>query len=168
MRVENIDLELTVDWVLRDLSAAALRGVARTAEAEQIQCRPPITMRTLRSANGLARYQHRLERITAELTAIVEVLEPTGRPDWEQEARAYAEIGSACMDLAYQVEHLLLSTGEQAGRWAVRLVHTAHRLDAYLRPGAVAAAAQRSYHALFDTVLLEGRGRLLSGSVADG
>lgn len=163
MRVVDIDEEFAVDWLVRDLPSAALRGVARSAEADRIQRQAPVTASTLKARNGLVRYRRRLERATGELDAIVAVLELSGRaarPEWEQEARVYAEIGSACMDLAYHLEHRLLSAGEQAGRWAVRLVQTAHRLDAFLHPGAVALEVQNSYCTLFDTAVLDGRGRL--------
>ncbi len=164
MLVVDIDEEFAVDWLVRDLPGAALRGVARSAEADRIQRQAPVTASTLHARNGLVRYRRRLERAAGELAAVVAVLELSGRagrPEWEQEAQAYAEIGSACMDLAYQLEHRLLSRGEQAGRCAVRLVQTAHRLDAFLRPGAVAAAVQQTYCTLFDTAVFEGRGRLL-------
>ncbi|WP_306364158.1 hypothetical protein [Nocardia sp. CC227C] len=171
MLVAEIDAVLAVDWLLRDLPAAALRGVARTAEAERIHRQGPITARRLAGRDGFVRYERRLRRAVDELAAIVAVVEPVGpagRPAWEQEARAYAEIGSACMDLAYQIERRLLYTGARAGGWAVRLVHTAHQLDAYLRPGSVARLARDSYQALFDEAVLAGRGSLLPGTGVPG
>lgn len=162
MRIVDIDVERAVDWLVRELPGAALYGVARAATAAAIHRQAPVTVRVLDNPNGLVRYRRRLERAAGELAATVHALEPADRlSDWEQDARAYAEIGSACMDLAYRMEHQLLSVGEPAGRWAVRVVHSAHELDAFLRPGSVARRVQDSYHTLFDNAVLEGWGRLL-------
>ncbi|MFI6865979.1 hypothetical protein [Nocardia sp. NPDC050406] len=169
MLIAEIDVVRAVDWLLRDLPAAALRGIARRAEATRLQRQRPVTARALTGRDGLARYRRPLQRTAVELTEILTVLEPpTPQHDWEREARTYAEIGSACLDLAYHIEHRLLSAGDDTGSWAVRLVHSAHHLDTFLRPGTVADQVQRSYCALFDAAVLDGRGRLRPGILETG
>ncbi|WP_280340373.1 hypothetical protein [Nocardia neocaledoniensis] len=163
----DVDADLVVDWVVRLLPAAALRGVARSETADRIAGQPMVSERMLLRRNGLIRYRHRLRRAAIELESVVDVLEPPGRKvaAWEHDAHVYAEVGAACMDLAYRVEYFLADTGEEAGRWAVRVVHAAHRLDRYIRPGELTRLARGSYYSLIDTAVLDGRGRLESTMV---
>ncbi|MFJ4654219.1 hypothetical protein ACIP5Y_23375 [Nocardia sp. NPDC088792] len=165
MRVVDLDMERPADWVVRMLPAAALRGAGMAGEAARLVRRPPVTGCALAGRGGLERHRKVLANTIEAVAANARMCGPgmeAWRPSWQIEAQVYAEIGSACMDLAFQVEHMLLAGGRDDGQLAIRLVHMAFALGGFRGAGSVAAEVRRSYHELFDALVLEGRGRLMS------
>ncbi|ATL72481.1 hypothetical protein CRH09_39595 (plasmid) [Nocardia terpenica] len=154
MQIVDIAAEHVVDWVVRELPVAALRGVTREDLASPIICQPPITARTVNSRTGLRRYQPPLRRAALTLS------DPIGdhwASSWELEAFMYAEIGSEIWDFAHDIETAMRRNGgHHAGFWALRVVRTAYLLN----PGATAAHVRLSHQAFVDRAVLDGLGRL--------
>lgn len=162
MEIIGINAELVVDWIVRDLPAAALREVGRRTEADLIMAQPPVTRRAVASRTGMRHYQPPLQRAALEMDAVVAVLEPDNqsRQSWEVDVRMDAEIGAAIMTVVRRNEFELTRRDHHAGYWAVRAITAAVQLSAYLNPGAVAQAVQQSYQNLYTTAVLDGWGRL--------
>ncbi|MCC3318435.1 hypothetical protein [Nocardia africana] len=154
MQISELADEIVTDWVVRELPAAALRGVARHDLAGEIQAQPPITAETLEADNGLRRYQHELQRAVFALPAKRSAAVPS---DDEIDAFIYAEVGAEIFDLVHELAaDLAFTSGDATGAWALQLLRKAYRIN----PRATAEAIRCRYHELFETAVIDGVGRL--------
>ncbi|MGW4356840.1 hypothetical protein ACWELJ_32630 [Nocardia sp. NPDC004582] len=143
--------EHLVDWLVRELPAAALRAVGESELADQIAALPAVTAEVMRG--GLHVYPPLLRRASLMLPGDAQ---PPER--WQTDAAMYTDIGSAAMDVAHDVELGLIENGHYAGFWGLQVV-----CNAYLRsPADTTAQVQQCYQRLVDAAVLNGWGRLTS------
>lgn len=168
MYLMDLSPELTVDWVLRELPASALRGAGRTETAARVLLEPKVTLDRLRVGTGLRSHADRLRAVVIDLDWVTANLlpAPTGPRNLRQ-VEMLADYGTEVVDLVQEIARRLLRAGHAGGFWSLRVLQDCYRLNG-IRQGGVVTAVRSSYNSFFDTAVLRGLGRLTDTPEAPG